>query len=68
MAQANDSIGIATMDDDGVLHLLLRAEDPSGAVGDAAFEYAPGDEDYQEMINHLGGIQPGEQKLVPPWK
>lgn len=67
MADPVESIGIATMDDEGTLHLLLRAEDPSGAVGDAVFEYPPGHEDYQDMIKHLGGIQRGEQKLVPPW-
>jgi hypothetical protein len=68
MAKKSDSIGVATMADDGTLHLLLRAEDPGGAVGDATFKYAPGDDHYQEMVDHLGGIRPGEQKPVPPWK
>lgn len=67
MAKSPDSIGIATMDDAGTLHLFLRAESPDGATGDAMFEFPRGHADYQDMIDHLGGIQPGEQKLVPPW-
>lgn len=68
MADKPDSIGIATMDDAGTLHLLLRAEGPGGAVGDASFTFPPDHADYRTMVEHLGGMRPGEQKLVPPWK
>jgi hypothetical protein len=68
MAELPESIGTATMDDEGTLYLFLRAEDPSGAVGDAMFEFPRDHEKYQKMIDHLGGIQPGEEKLVPPWR
>jgi hypothetical protein len=68
MADLPESIGTATMDDGGTLYLFLRAEDPGGAVGDAMFEFPPDHAKYSSMIEHLGGIQPGEEKLVPPWK
>jgi hypothetical protein len=67
MAKSADSIGIATMDDAGTLHLFLRAESPEGDMGDAMFEFPRGHADYQSIIDHLGGMRPGEQKPVPPW-
>lgn len=60
------SIGVATMLPDGTLVLDLRAEGP-GIVGDARFVYPPSHAEYAEWIAHLGGMKPGEEKLVPPW-
>jgi hypothetical protein len=68
MAELVESIGTATMDDAGTLYLFLRAESPDGSVGDAMFQYPPGHANYQAFIDHVGGLRPGEQKLVPPWK
>ncbi len=62
-----ESIGSATMKEDGTLVLQLRAEGEGGMVGDAYFEYKPDDLRYQETLDHLGGLQPGETKPVPPW-
>ena len=62
------SIGSARMKPDGTIVLQLRATDPaSGAMGDAQFEYPPGHPQYQEVLKHIGGLKPGEDKLVPPW-
>jgi hypothetical protein len=61
-------IGTATMRGDGTLVLQLRAEDPKlGILGDAQFEYPPGHPEYQETLDHLGGLKKGEEKFVPPW-
>ncbi|MBI4957737.1 MAG: hypothetical protein HY908_37365 [Myxococcales bacterium] len=60
-------IGAATMEADGTLVLMLRAEGPSGAVGDAQFRYPPSHPQYQKMLKHVGGMKPGESKPVPPW-
>lgn len=61
-------IGTATMQADGTLILMLRAEDPSGAItGDAMFTYVPGTKDYEDVLKHIGGLKPGESKPVPPW-
>jgi hypothetical protein len=62
------SIGSARMKPDGTIVLQLRATDPaSGATGDAQFEYPPGHPQYKEVLKHIGGLKPGEEKPVPPW-
>ena len=60
------SIGVATMDADGVLTLRLRSL-PPGPIAEGTFTYRPGDARYDEIKSHLGGIAPGEAKPVPPW-
>jgi len=60
------SIGSATMNADRTIVLRLRAEKP-GTVGDATIEYRPTDRDYDSVLKHIGGLQPGETKPVPPW-
>jgi hypothetical protein len=63
-----ESIGVATMRPDGTIDLQLRAYDPkTGAIGDGLLVYPPGHPDYQDVLKHLGGLKPGEQKPVPPW-
>ena len=61
------SIGQATMQDDGTIILRLRAETEDGAVGESLFTYSPADHDYRAVLEHLGGLKPGESKPVPPW-
>ena len=67
MENEQQSIGMASMDEKRTITLKLRAEDGTGIQGNAQFTYPLGHERYQEMIDHLGGLNPGEQKLVPPW-
>ncbi len=66
-ADPNAPIGSASMDKDRTIYLQLRAEGPNGELGDAMFTYRPGDPKYQEIIDHVGGLAPGESKPVPPW-
>ena len=61
------TIGTATMQKDGSLVLQLRAEGPGGMLGDSRIVYAPSDPNYQAVLAHLGGLEPGETKPVPPW-
>lgn len=61
------SIGSAKMEDDGTILLLLRAETPGGAVGDALLRYPPRHPQYDEILRHLGGLEKGQEKPVPPW-
>ena len=67
----SDSIGAATMDDDGTLTLQLRAEGPGGIVGDALLVYAPTHPEYAEIKKHLeahgGPMKPGDKRPVAPW-
>lgn len=61
------SIGTATMEPDGTIVLQLRAEGPGGSIGDALFRYPPDHPEYRSVLDHLGGLHPGEGKPVPPW-
>lgn len=55
------------MQADGTLVLWLRAEADGGMIGDAQLIYGPDHAAYQRTLHHLGGLQPGETKSVPPW-
>ena len=65
--QVAESIGSATMKADGTIVLQLRAADQTGRRGDAQIVYPPSHPQYQEVLKHLGGLKPGEEKHVPPW-
>jgi len=66
-AAAGTSIGSATMQADGTIVMQLRAEGPGPMIGDAQFVYPPDHPEYQSILEHLGGLAPGESKPVPPW-
>jgi hypothetical protein len=51
---------------DGTIVLMLRAEGPM-VMGDALLRYPPGDKDYENVKKHIGGLEPGQSKAVPPW-
>lgn len=61
------TIGSAKMLPDRSIHLQLRADTTDGAIGDALFVIRPGDKDYESTLAHLGGLEPGQSKLVRPW-
>jgi hypothetical protein len=63
----SDSIGSATMKQDRTILLQLRAEGPDGALGDALLTYPPDHPKYQQILDHLGGLEPGQEKPVPPF-
>ena len=63
----SNSIGVANMSEDGTITLLLRAEGPGGIVGDAVMTYGRSHKQYADILKHLGGLKPGEEKSVPPW-
>lgn len=65
--KSTDFIGRARMLGDGTVVLNLRAEDGSGTVGHGQLRYPPSHKDYQRVLDHLGGLQPGEEKPVPPF-
>lgn len=68
MQPGEESIGVAIMEPDGTIVLDLRAEDPAtGGVGEARFRYPPGHAQYDEVRAHVGGLEPGQSKPVPPW-
>jgi hypothetical protein len=60
------SIGTASMDEEGTLFLLLRAEGPD-AEGHGVLRYFPSSANYMAILDHVGGMVPGEIKPVFPW-
>ena len=64
-----ESIGRASMEADGTIVLYLRAQSSSsgGASGDALIRYPLNHPQYRSILEHLGGLRPGESKPVPPW-
>jgi hypothetical protein len=65
--QRQASIGRATMEPNGTIVLQLREVRPVGIVGDALLRYPPDHPQYRSVLEHLGGMRPGENKPVPPW-
>ena len=52
---------------DGTIHMRLRLTAPGGIVGEGEKDYAPDSPYYQGILEHLGGLKPGESKLMKPW-
>ncbi len=59
--RALGNIGMAVMSPDGTITLTLHS--PDGAEGVAA--YKKSDPQYARIFSHIGGINPGQHKLVP---
>ncbi len=62
-----DHVGSASMLADGTLHLQLRAVAYDGTIGEMLKIVKPDHEDYASYVQHLGGIQPGQHKSIPPF-
>jgi hypothetical protein len=39
----------------------------TGPIMRGVLAYHRGDPQYARIISHIGGIQPGQKKSVPPW-
>lgn len=61
-----DSIGMAEMTADGTITLHLKSLWPDPHE-DSDLTYAPDDPQYGEIGKHLGGIEPGQSKPIPPF-
>jgi len=59
-------IGDATMAEDGTITLNMRRT-ADGMNVSGTIKYSPRDPHYQEVLDHIGGLKPGETKLVPAW-
>ena len=66
--RGDDAIGEAERKPDGGIVLTLRADGPGGLVGDARFNYAPSDPDYDRIARHVGLIPRGGVVLVRPFE
>src|SRR5690242_1208510 len=59
------SIGMARMLPDGTI--LIGVAAGGGDRAQAVLELKPGDTQYQPVLDHIGGLKPGETKPIPPW-
>lgn len=62
------SIGRATMDENRTITLDLQAIGPNGEKGTGRLVYAKGHPQYNEILQHLGGLKPNENKPVRPFE
>jgi len=62
-----ESIGSARLREDGSIELMIRATQPNGDFGEAMFIIPPDDKRYDNILAHVGGLEPGEAKPVPPF-
>jgi hypothetical protein len=60
------SSGTATMLENGNLKVVHRAAGVSGLTASVVIEYKPQDEEYQKILDQVGGLKVGESKAVPP--
>jgi hypothetical protein len=60
------SIGVATMLQNGTI-LIGVGGGPDLDRARAVLMVEPGDTNYQSIVDHVGGLKPGETKPIPPW-
>jgi hypothetical protein len=60
-------VGTATMQDDGTISLHLRLTADGKPVNDT-LTYKVSDRAYDNILRHLGGLNPGDTKQFRPWK
>jgi hypothetical protein len=60
------SSGTATMLENGNLKVVHRAAGVSGLTASVVIEYKPTDEEYQKILDQIGGLKAGETKSLPP--
>jgi hypothetical protein len=63
---AAKSIGVARMLADGTVLVGVPAPGGGGRA-QAVLRLMPGDTQYQPLLDHIGGLKPGETKPIPPW-
>jgi hypothetical protein len=66
-AEDPTSVGNAYMKPDGTLEMTFRTVGRGGMIGEAYKVLKPDDPQYAAMVRHLGGIQPGEGRAIPPF-
>jgi hypothetical protein len=59
--------GTAVMQEDGAISLHLRLAS-DGKETDGTLTYKTTDRGYDNVLRHLGGLNPGDSKRFTPWK
>jgi hypothetical protein len=67
MTEQPKYIGMSQMDAKGTIIVDLRAEHADTTMGVGRLVYPLGHPQYADILKHLGGLLPGENKPVLPW-
>ena len=59
--------GVVHISEDGIVTVANGVE-INGMIADTRQEYRPGDDRYEEVVRHLCGLQPRDQKSFRPWR
>lgn len=62
-----ESIGSVHMLKNRAIVVTLRAV-AGGILGDAVFTIEPYETTWHEVLKHVGGLEPGDDKPLPPWR
>jgi hypothetical protein len=65
--EGKKSSGTATMLEDGTIKLVYKTAGTSGLAASVVIEYKPQDEEYQKIMEQVGGLKVGETKDVTRW-
>jgi hypothetical protein len=65
--KTGDPIGSVTMNADGSLVMDLSSVQCDGMIAEGRINVRPADSNYQEILNHVGGLKPSETKVVLAW-
>jgi hypothetical protein len=60
------SVGMAHMLENGTILVGVSGPD-ADSQAQAVLMVQPGDSTYQPLLDHIGGLKPGETKPIPPW-
>lgn len=67
-AEGPSFIGTATMSADQSINLKLVSRECDGTIVHGSPTYALTDPLYGEILEHIGGLEPGQTKPVPAWE
>jgi hypothetical protein len=63
----NDSIGVASVEEDGTLKLVLHRNIETRSNFAMVLTIKPDNPRYRKYMNHIGYIPYGERKSIPAW-
>jgi hypothetical protein len=65
--KTGDDIGYVTMGRDRSLQMWLNSIDCNGKIAEGDLHVLPIDSNYHDILDHVGGLVPGQTKRVTAW-
>lgn len=60
-------VGTAAMAEDRTITIDVASREKNGPIAHGHFIYPVGHKQYQEILDHVGELDPGQVKPVKPW-